>query len=334
MSRFAKRCLAAGVIAVSVAAFTGALAPAATAATSKYTLVTEPADNYGSVYSLIGSAKSTIDMTMYELVDTTAEEDLVAAANRGVTVRVILDTNLEKSNNQAAFTYLNANGVDTVWAPTTYSATHQKTITVDGTTSAIMTGNLTTRYYATSRDFLVLDTNKVDIAAIEKVFNADFADTSITPTDGDNLVWSPTDSETQLIALINSSTKTLDVENEEMSSSPIVTALVNAADRGVTVHVTMVRDSSYYTEFDKLVAAGVVVHLYPDSETGLYIHAKVIVSDAALSAHNAYQGSINFSTASLTRNRELGMITTDSGVDTGLESTLTSDFAGGTNYTG
>jgi phosphatidylserine/phosphatidylglycerophosphate/cardiolipin synthase-like enzyme len=334
MSGPVTRAITAALVGATVAVCAAALAPSAAAATSKYTLVTEPADNYQRIYQLIDSATSTIDMTMYELVDTTAEAHLVAAAKRGVDVRVVLDTNLEKSNNEAAYTVLDANGVHAVWAPTTYSATHQKTIIVDGTTAAIMTGNLTTRYYATSRDFAVLDTNKIDIAAIEKVFDADYAGTAITPTDGDNLLWSPTDSEPQLLALINSATRSLDVENEEMSSSPIVTALANAADRGVTVHVTMVRDSGYYSEFDKLVSAGAQVHLYPDSATGFYVHAKVVVADAALSSHDAYQGSINFSTASLTRNRELGLITTDTAVDAGLAATLAGDFAGGTAYTG
>ncbi|MDQ2837297.1 MAG: phospholipase D-like domain-containing protein [Actinomycetota bacterium] len=305
----------------------------AQAATSKYTLVTEPADNYQAIYSLITSATTSLDMTMYELTDTTAEQDLAADASRGVTVRVILDVNREKSNNQAAFSYLAAHGVQVVWAQTKYAATHQKTITVDGKTSAIMSGNLTSQYYATSRDFAVLDTNLVDIAAIEKVFNADFAGTAITPTDGDNLVWSPTDSQTKLINLINSATSTLSVENEEMADTAVTNALVAAAKRGVTVQVTMTANSSYDSAFNQLVAAGAKVHLYAQTAS-LYIHAKVIDVDAALAAHRDYVGSINFSDYSLNQNRELGFISSDSGIDTGLNTALASDFAGGTNYTG
>ncbi len=310
------------------------LAPAtAQAATSKYTLVTEPADDYHAIYSLINAATSSIDLTMYELTDTTAEQDLATAAGRGVAVRVILDVNREKSSNQTAFNYLAGHGVHVVWAQTKYAATHQKTITVDGTTSAIMSGNLTSQYYSTSRDFAVLDTNLVDIAAIEKVFNADFAGTAITPSDSDNLVWSPTDSQTKLLALINSATSTLAVENEEMADTAITNALVAAAERGVSVHVTMTANSSYDTAFNQLVAAGAKVHLYAQTAS-LYIHAKVIDVDAALAAHRDYVGSINFSDYSLNKNRELGFISSDSGIDSGLDSALASDFSGGTNYTG
>lgn len=303
---------------------------ATSAASSEYTLVTEPADDYKTIYSLITSATKTLDMTMYELVDTTAEQDLVADAQRGVTVRVILDQNLEKSNNTPAYTYLNDNGVDAVWASTQYAATHQKTITVDGDESAIMSGNLTSRYYSTSRDFAVLDTNQVDVAAIEKVFDADFTGASITPGDGDNLTWSPTDAQATLLSVINGATSSLLVENEEMDSSTITNALVAAAQRGVDVEVVMTANSDYDSAFDDIVNAGGQVSLYPDNSTSLYIHAKTIVADGT----NAYVGSINFSNASMNENRELGFVTTSSSIVDGLSSTVTSDFAGATPYSG
>ena len=303
---------------------------AAPAASSEYMLVTEPADNYQTIYSFITGATKSLDMTMYELVDTTAEKDLAADAAKGVVVRVILDQNREKSSNTAAYNYLNANGVDAAWANTKYAATHQKTITVDGAESAIMSGNLTSRYYSTTRDFAVMDSNKVDVAAIEKVFAADFTGASITPGDGDNLTWSPTDAESNLLAIINGATTSLLVENEEMASDDITNALVAAAKRGVKVDITMTANSDYDSDFDDIVAAGGHVSLYKDDDTSLYIHAKAIVADGT----NAYVGSINFSNASMNENRELGFLTTSSGIVSGLSNTLTSDFAGATPYSG
>lgn len=321
------------VLAASALVVAGAVtAPAGASSSSKYTLVTEPADAYHRIYSLITSAQTTLDMTMYELVDTTARNDLVADAARGVRVRVILDKNREQTNNQTTYTYLNAHGVQCVWAPAGFAATHQKTITVDGTTSAIMSGNLTSRYYATSRDFAVIDTNLVDIAAIEKVFNADFAGTAITPTDGDNLTWSPTDSQSRLLSLINSATATLQIENEEMADPAVTDALVAAARRGVDVEVTMTANSDYDSAFDQIVAAGGHVSTYPNDATSLYIHAKVIVADQGRTDADAYVGSINFSDYSLNKNRELGFITADDTIDSELSSTLTGDFAGATVY--
>lgn len=322
--------------AVIVAAL--ACVPAATAvvrpdsSSPKYTLVTEPADGYQQIYSLINSAQSTLDMTMYELTDTTAEHDLVADAARGVTVRVILDQNREKTHNTTAYNYLNANGVPTVWANTRYAATHQKTITVDDGESAIMSGNLTSQYYSTSRDFAVLDTNLIDVHVIEKVFNADYTGATITPTDGDNLTWSPTDAQATLLSVINSATSTLQIENEEMADSTITNAIAARAKAGVNVEITMTANSDYDSAFDQLKAAGAHISLYPNNSTALYIHAKVILADAGSSTHESYVGSINFSDYSMNKNRELGFVTADDAITAGLASTLTSDFDGGTAY--
>src|SRR5262249_13542757 len=148
------------------------------------------------------SAKTSIDVTMYELRDTTVTTDLVNREKAGVKVRVILDGK-QTSVNGAAFTALQNGGVAVEYSSTAFVYTHQKTITVDGSESHISTGNLDTTYYSTSRDYGVYDTNASDVAAVEAVFNADFAKTSITPSDGADLVWSPTDSQTRLLALIN-----------------------------------------------------------------------------------------------------------------------------------
>jgi cardiolipin synthase A/B len=315
--------VAAGAVTASVTA---------DAATSNYTLITEPTQGYTPIYNFMLTATKTLDMTMYELTDTTAEQDLATIAAKGVTVRVILDTNLEKSNNTTAFNFLKAHGVQVVWASTTYAATHQKTITVDGTDSAIMTGNLTSQFYSTSRDFAVVDSNQIDVNAIEKVFNADFAHTAITPTDGDNLVWSPTDSQTQMLDVINSATATLQVENEEMGLAAVTTALENAAKRGVNVEVIMTNTADEYaTEFDALKTAGVHVSTYA-ADASLYIHAKVLLADYGTTAARVFLGSENFSNASLNKNRELGLILPTAAILTTVHTALTSDFTGGTPW--
>ena len=181
-------------------------------------LIIEPNAGFSAVYQLIAQAKSSIDLTMYELSDTTAESDLGAAAKRGVDVRVILDRK-EKRSNGKAYDYLHAHSVKVVWSSSKYEYTHQKTLVVDGSEAVIMTANLTSQYYSTSRDFLVTDTSRPDVDAIGAVFDADFAHHSVTPGDGQDLVWSPTDSQDKLLALINGAHHSLRVYSEEMGDS-------------------------------------------------------------------------------------------------------------------
>ena len=330
---FAKTMLSAAL--VCACAF-GATMPAA-AQTTTQTLVIFPDQGFQPIYNLISAAKSTIDMTMYELQDTTAQGLLCSAESSGVKVRVILDVNDEKSNNTAAYNQLKGCGVGVVWAYTKYEATHEKSIVIDGATAnaqvAVMTANLTSRYYSTTRDFAIIQNNATDIAAIEATFSKDYAHDSVTPTNGVDLVWSPTNTQTSLLAIINDAKTSLLVENEEMSDTAIVDALENAAKAGVSVTVVMTNDDNEYkTEFNALQKAGVNISTYPDNDTALYIHAKAIVADYGTSNAAAFVGSENFSSASLTENRELGMTTTNSSILSQLESTMSSDYAGGTPW--
>lgn len=310
-----------------------AMRPASESQAPAGPLITEPDDQWKSAYDFINSANKSLDMTMYELVDKTAEDDLVNAAKKGVKVRVILDHNREAVHNQGAFDYLSQNGVQVVWAPPGFKATHQKTITVDGTTSLILSGNLTSRYYATGRDFGVVDPDPKDVGAIEQTFNADFTGFQITPPNGDDLVWSPTNARSSLLDLIKSAKSTLSIENEEMADNDVVNALLDAAKRGVQIKVTMTYNKSWTDNFNKLTQAGVKVSTY-DQKAKLYIHAKVVDADAGAPNARTFIGSENFSSASLDSNRELGLITSDPKILGPITTTLDNDFAGATPWQG
>lgn len=307
-------------------------AAAARAARSGFLRVlTEPQAGIGPIYRLITSARSSVDLTMYELADPRAEADLAADAARGVDVRVILDRHLEQSRNRSAYDYLATHRVHVRWGPagTTY---HQKTLTVDDATSVIMTGNLVTGDYPGTRDFAVIDTSRADVAAIVATFDADFAGRTITPPDGADLVWSPTGAQASILSVINGAARSLAVEDEEMDDPAVTGALAAAARRGVNVRVVMTADPEWDQAFTELARAGVHIRLYPDDSSALYIHAKAIVADAGLPGQQVLAGSQNFSVASLDYNRELGIRTRDPAVVAAISATLTRDYQGATPY--
>jgi cardiolipin synthase len=291
-------------------------------------LVIEPNAGFSAVYNLIGKARHSIDLTMYELSDQTAESDLGAAAKRGVDVRVVLD-HKEKSSNDDAYDYLRSHHVGVVWSSSKFEYTHQKTLLVDSSEAVIMTANLTSKYYATSRDFLVTDTSHADVSAIAAVFNDDYAHHSITPGDGQDLVWSPTDSQDKLLGLINGAKHSLRIYSEEMGDSTIEKALINAAKRGVDVQVCGENtDGEYDSDFKDLTQGGVHVSYYSD-EDGFYIHGKVVEADYGTAAAKVFIGSENFSSTSLNRNRELGLITSNQTVMAAIAKDFATDFARG-----
>src|SRR5215475_804005 len=82
----------------------GTAVTGATSVSHAGSLTIEPSGGFSPVYGLISKARHSIDVTMYEFSDTTAEHDLADAARRGVQVRVILD-HRAKSVNSDAYSY-------------------------------------------------------------------------------------------------------------------------------------------------------------------------------------------------------------------------------------
>jgi len=319
-----------------VAALSGCGTTRSPATTSSYTLIKEPQAGYQPIYNFISAARKTVDMTIYELSDATATGALIDVAKRGVTVRVLFDSDTApgggKAVNQSAYNELKANGVNVKWAwPGVLW--HQKSIVRDGKEVAVMTCNLYAPYYPALRDFAVITDNPGTVSGVEATFNADFKKTGSPPTkgvvpEGSELIWSP-GAQPGLVDLIKSARRgtTLYAEDEQLDSTPIEQALVAAAKRGVTVDLTMTYSSSYVTGFNTLVAGGVHLSLYQPN-TPLYIHAKAI----SVNNNTVYVGSSNFTTAMTNADRNMGIITTNPTVVRGITSTMASDFAGATPY--
>ena len=298
-----------------------------------YTLVTEPDQGLTVIYSLIASAKKSIDMTMYELTDVTVMDTFAKAAKAGVAVRVILDqSGDEKKVNTPAYNYLKENKCGVHWANPAYAVTHQKTITVDAATSAIMTLNLTPTDYKTTRDFAVITNNAADVAAIETTFDADYTNAKITPPTGENLVWSPTNASSALLGLIDGATKSMLISQEEFGDQKIVAAVVAALKRGIVVTLVQENMSDQYSAtLTTLKTAGAKIATY-SSTTGRYIHAKTVLADYGTANAKLFLGSENFTTDSLADNRELGLIFSDASCMAGVSAAITADFNGGTAF--
>jgi len=324
------RCSALAIVAIALAALpSSANTPAAHAADAGYQLIQEPDAGYSLIVGLIGDAIRSVRLTIYELTDPAAVNALIDAHNRGVDTRVILDAAFHGRNtNAATFQQLSDAGVGVKWAPNGVIY-HQKTITVDDATAAVGTGNLTPQYYATSRDAWVLDTNPVDVAAIAATFDTDYsaAPSGRPPaaTAAPNLVWSPMARAT-FLQHIDQSAHSIDVTSEELKDRAVLSALDKAARRGVQCRIVLSENPAWSKAIAEVSAAGCSVHLFPDTESGLYMHEKILLTDNTA----LIIGSQNLSTTSLVENRELSLAL-DTAVApeliTAVESTFDADYA-------
>ncbi len=278
-----------------------------------YRLVQEPSAGFGFLGGQIRSAQRSITIEMYELSDTAVEHDLAAAAARGVDVRVLLDSDDSGSSvNAAADAYLSGHRVHVRWAPSD-TIFHIKTIVFDARTADVSSANLTPRYYADTRDATITDTNPAQVRAITATFNADWngGDPASDTTQAPGVVWSPRTgsetAETVMIDQIKAATHSIRFESEELSDSWVYDALAAAAGRGVSCEVVMTADVSWDRAFATLTKAGCHVHTFPDAGSVLYIHEKLLLTDAGSSDETLLLGSQNGSYASLAYNRELSL---------------------------
>lgn len=293
-------------------------------------LIAEPQAGAAPLLALIAGARHSIELTMYELEDPQIESALAAAARRGVDVRVLLNAGYygeAESQNHAAFSDLAAHGVDVRATPTTFALTHQKTLTVDGRESVIMTLNFD-GLYASTRDYAILDRQPADVAAISAVFAADWAGRPITPSAGTgDLLWSP-GAQTRVLGLIDSARSSIELENEEMAYRPATDALCAAARRGVDVEIVMTYASEWRSAFDQLTGCGAHIRLYHGQS--YYIHAKLLEVDKT----EALVSSQNLSTTSLEHNRELGIVVRAPALLRALGADFAGDDAGAKPWSG
>jgi phosphatidylserine/phosphatidylglycerophosphate/cardiolipin synthase-like enzyme len=306
------------------------IAPAAAAGDR---LIIEPDDGMAAIDDLLAAPRRTLDLTMYELADPTAETILAEDAARGVRVRVILDRRLEQARNLSAYEFLRSRGVDTVWSSSRFFATHEKAFVIDGSTAVVMSLNLTSRYYATSRDAAVVDRDPSDVAAIEAVFDADLRGGGTATPAADDLVWSPGQSWADVLALIGRARTSVALESEELSSPAVVRALLADARRGVRVSVAMTYSDDWRPAFSALRRAGAMVRVMY-GERPLYLHAKLIAVDAGTPHGVAFVGSENLTDASLLHDRELGVVLLDPANVRRVATVIATDLAAGAVWDG
>jgi hypothetical protein len=314
---------------VALVAMTSSGASLGHATSSIVNVWTEPAGGYGFLDTAIDAARHSIDVSMYELSDATIEHELIARANAGVDVRVLLNADYGGTTHNAnSYALLHASKVHVEWAASN-QIFHAKYVVIDDRLAYIGSGNLETIDYSSTRDFWVEDDRGGDVRAVVETFDSDFAHVGTTSQSG-GLVWSP-GSTSALVDMIDGARHSLLVENEEMDSTSIESALRSAARRGVSVKVVMTQSSSWTAALESLAASAVHVRVLNSSQ--IYIHAKVICVDCVGGSGTVFMGSENFSTSSLSYNRELGVITVTPKVVRAVAAAVNGDYAIGAAVT-
>lgn len=248
--------------------------------------------------ALLDGAQSTLDIQMYLFTVKAIADRIVAAKNRGVTVRVLLDP--DHAGNQNVTPTLTSGGVDWQLAPTLYTFAHAKYVIADRTQAVIMSANWNVDAFISERNYGVVDRDPEDLADLQAIFDQDWAmasgDQPTAPNlDCTRLIISPNNAKDRLVEHIQSATQTLDLEVMYISESTIRSEVILAKQRGVAVRV-LINDPGDES-VQELKNAGIPIR----TPGPFSLHAKLIIADDV-----AFVGSVNMSFTSLSKNREVG----------------------------
>ena len=347
------------ILAISVFSF-----PIASATVGPYnghTLITEPGDGTAFLVNQINAAQSTIAVTIYEFDNSTPLYGaILAAAQRGVKVDITYNYSSFASTSgkqQTVSSFMQSltqqsSNIQTHPASNVYQVTHQKGIVIDGKAAFICSFNFTANYFGGTRDFGIFTTIPAEVSEMAKVAAADFTDSNYnqngTAFPGNQLttpelVWSnynQGNSRSKLTALIQSAKKSIYIYQEIVEDPAMINVICNTIKANPKLDVRIIAPQLSGTNgadgnlagLNQIKQAGGQFIEVPSQATNkLYVHAKMILVDynhpiTVPATAAAYIGSINFSTTSLDKNRETGIIIKEQPIMASLYKTFMSDW--------
>lgn len=289
------------------------------AASRSQSLIVMPEAGTRDLVAAIDGAKKTVDIEVYILTSADITDAMTRAAKRGVQVRCLLEPepynpanpNNPLPTNKVTRKKMADSGVYFRWTnKESFTFTHQKSMVVDGTTAYIMTMNLSKGAMLDNREFVIVERDPQRAQQVQALFDADWTYDSFDGSKLGNLVLSPVNARSQLTRLIDSAQKSLSIEIEVFYDPDIFDLLARKQKAGVAVSVLLPNpkklDFGLQTA-EELRRRGITNIQFIKKPVP---HCKLIIADA----QRAYIGSVNLTTNSMDKNRELGILLDDPGI--------------------
>lgn len=281
-------------------------APAVMVGADQIALLRSGAATFGRIASLITSARSTIQVEVYEFNQPDLARALIDAHARGVAITVIHDPS--ESSSAATASRLRSHGVDVIDYPIrSEMIDHVKLLVVDARVAVV--GGINWGIHSPANHDYDAEIRGPAVANLERVFFRDL----VTCGRPSSIPYPVEDAPITVVAtlpgaeirplalhIIDGAVHTLDLELFVLTDTGVVHALQAAEARGVTVHVLLdPSQPSSKPAYAALSAGAVDVRWYRGG--GELLHAKAIVADS----RSVLFGSANWSGGGFARNHEL-----------------------------
>jgi phosphatidylserine/phosphatidylglycerophosphate/cardiolipin synthase-like enzyme len=276
-----------------------------------HTLIVLPDDTAKPIIDAINGAVHKLNIRMFLFTDPTLLNVVIAAKRRGVHVRVMLNPARRsgEDENEASRKTLEDAGIEVRDSSPKFALTHQKSMVIDDATGFVESLNWETRDLTETRDYAVATTHEIEVTEMVKCFEADWHQKNFEPDPNSPLIWCPNNGRERIAAFIDSAKKSLWLQNERYQDTVIIERLVQAANRGVKVHI-MARPP-HKLKKEKLVEAVGGLRIMHDVGAKVHklkhlkLHGKMLLADE----ERAVVGSINLAPGSFDSRRELAVQT-------------------------
>jgi phosphatidylserine/phosphatidylglycerophosphate/cardiolipin synthase-like enzyme len=276
---------------------------------SHRSLIVLPDDTAKEIIDAIDSAKESMLIKMFLFSDPALINAVIAAKNRGVKVRVMLNPirNNGETENEDTRKTLEEAGIEVRDGNPEFTIMHEKSLVVDDKTAFIKSLNWETRNFIETRDYAIITNHPHEVKEVILCFEADWSRSNFEPGGDLKLIWCSNNGRMRIAKFIDETKHSLFVQNERFQDLVIIERLVHAAMRGVKVHV-MVRPP-HILKVSKLVEGVGGLRIMDDVGIKIHklkllrLHGKMLLADGC----RAIVGSINLTPGSFDHRRELAI---------------------------
>ncbi|MGB4913078.1 MAG: phospholipase D-like domain-containing protein [Candidatus Dechloromonas phosphoritropha] len=296
---------------------------------SSRSLIVMPDDTGKPLVDAIDGALKSIRIKMFLFSDPSLLAAVIAAGQRGVKVRVMLNPARRggEPENEATRKALEEAGIEVTDTNPAIDLTHEKSMVVDDETAFIQSLNWETRNLTATRDYAVVTSHRHEVCEVSACFDADWERREFDPGPDCHLIWCNINGRNRVAHFIDQATESLFLQNERYQDEVIIERLVRAATRGVKIHI--LARPAHNLKKGKLVEGVEGLRILQDLGAkvhklkGLKLHAKMMLADGA----RALIGSINLAPGSFDSRRELAIVVHDEAVVKRLEQVVHHDWS-------
>lgn len=269
----------------------------------------------------INNAKNNVYIEVYIFTQKDIRQSLINAKKRWLDVKVILEKNPYNAYNINNTTYnlLKENWIDVVWSNAiNYSLNHTKFFVIDDEV-IISTWNISQSSFYYNRDFYIFIDDENILNSITAIFNWDYLWQALNIYN-DNLLLSPFYSRDKFETLFDSSKESIKMYFQYFKDDELLQRLIDRSKQWIKIQAVLPDSAldSNKDELDKLEENWIEIKIIKKP----VVHSKIIIIDDKY----LFVWSINFSSYSLDKNREVWIIVKNKSIIDKVNSIFYEDF--------